>query len=93
MALLGLAALELEQGNLDEAEQAARRVPPLRPAADPEGFSALATFTLARVRAQAGDLKSALELAGRAEKDLARFPNWPHALADVRSWLAAHGSK
>jgi len=93
LGLLGLAELELEQGNLDRAEQLASDVRPLCPANDIEGFAALATFTLARVRAKAGDVDSAIELARQAEKDLARFANWPHELALVRSWLAARGSK
>ena len=93
MVLRGLAELELEQGNLRRAEELARRVAPLRPSKDVEGFAALARFTLARVLARTDRAEEALELARAAERDLARFPSWPHERADVRRWLERHGSK
>ena len=91
MGFVGLARLDLQDGNLEAAEANARRGTAVDLGNDLFGKGASASFALAEILDAAGRTDEAVRSAREAEKGYAGTGCCPEALARVRSWLAARG--
>lgn len=89
----GLARLALDAGDLEAAEENARRGTAVDVGKDMFGVGASVRFTLAEILDAAGRSDAAIRSAREAERAYGDTGCCPEALARTRSWLAARGAE